>query len=168
MNFYEQLVATMIGTISGFIFSLFLFYIKEKLSISKRRRFMVKNVKKELEANIVLLIKADQSLTKCIEQVTNNIQQVYCTLNYKFYGKFFTQQFYQSGFIYDEWTIKDIETLNEAFVAYSVGSDAYVLNGLQQWRDGKADNKSTLAVLHFERDNIQKNLINLDDLMEKV
>lgn len=168
MTFSGQLLATMIGTISGFVFSLALFYIKEKISNNRREKFLIDNVKKELEANLVLLMKAEQSLTTCIEKVTNDIHRVYCTLNYNFFAKFFTQQFYQSGFIHGKWTIKDIEALNEAFVAYSPGSDAYVLNGLQLWRDGKTDKKATLTVLHFERDNLQKNLLNLDDLVKKL
>ena len=168
MTFGQQVIATLIGTVSGFLLSICLFYLKEKWTRHSALKLLQKNVINEIDFNIKLLSQVLNDLKKCIEKVTVNDQLVYCNVNYGRFGRFFLQSYYQSGYISDKWDLNDIDKLDHILIYYNVGSDTYVLHGLENWRNGSLDQRETLSTLGFERDNLEKHIQELSDLKSKL
>lgn len=57
-EFQQQIIATFIGSVSGFIFSLVLFYLTEKWKNNRINKDLSKNLQKELEYNIEFITLA--------------------------------------------------------------------------------------------------------------
>lgn len=132
MTFNQQLTATLIGTVAGFLLSICLFYLKEKWIKHSAIKQLKKNVINEINYNIKLLTQVLTDLKKSIEKVTVNDRLVYCNVNYGRFARFFLQSYYQSGHMSDVWDLNDIDKLDNIMIHYNVGSDAYVLNGLEK------------------------------------
>ncbi len=168
MTFGQQVTATLIGTVSGFLLSIFLFYLKEKWIKHSAIKLLKKNVINEIEYNIKLLTQVLTDLKKCIEKITVNDRLVYCNVNYGRFARYFLQSFYQSGHISEKWNLNDIDKLDHIMIYYNVGSDSYVLHGLENWRNSSLDQRETLNILGFERDNLEKHINDLTTLKNKL
>lgn len=168
MTFGQQLTATLIGTVSGFLLSICLFYLKEKWARHSTIEFLEKNVINEIEYNVKLLTQILTDLKKCIEKVTVNDRTAYCYVNYGRFARYFIQSYYQSGYITKKWDLDDLDRLDYILIYYNVGSDAYVLNGLQNWRNNLINQTEALAILGFERDNLEKHIKELSNLSSRL
>lgn len=168
MTFSQQITATLIGTVAGFLLAICLFYLKEKWIRHYAIKQLKKNVVNEINYNIKLLTQVLTDLKKCIEKVTVNDRLAYCNVNYGRFARFFLQSYYQSGYMSDVWNLNDIDKLDNIMIYYTAGSDAYVLNGLNNWRNNAIDQKETLATLGFERDGLEKHLQDLSELKVKL
>ena len=168
MTFGEQVVATMIGSIAGFIFSLCLFYLKEKWAKSATKKFLEKNVITELDYNIMLLSKVKDGIQKCIEKVTVGDKDIYCQMNYSRFGRFFIQAYYQNGFIFNHWKTEDIDKLDAMLITFTENTDRYILRTMKDYRVGNIDDKQALTTFSHERGLLEDNIKYLHTLKGKL
>ena len=131
MTFGQQILATMIGATAGFIFSLCLVWLKEKWKKSSSKSFLKNNVSIEISYNIRFLDQALDDIKKCIEKITIGDKKAYCLVNYSRFARFFTQSYYQSVFMLEQWQLEDIDKLDNILITYSDGMDNYVRDGMK-------------------------------------
>ncbi len=155
MTFGEQILATLIGTFSGFVGSLILFWIKEYVQSNKKRDATKKNLVYELKYNINLFEKYEIALTKCIEDVAADGKKVYISIDYDYVATFFSQQFYKEGLISEYFHEEDMRRWNDMLTKVSKGSETYLNETLEKWRNSEIEKSEIHKVLTLEREHIK-------------
>ena len=155
MTFQEQVVATLIGTSGGFIGSLLLFWIKQIAEKRSREKTLVRNLRYEIEYNLHLLKGYEMQLTECIEAVGADGKQTYLSIDYSFIGRHFSIQFYREGLLSKFLHPEDMKKWNVFLSTLGEGSQAYVQDILEQWRNSKIEKEIVFKALKHERDQVK-------------
>ena len=155
MTFVQQVIATLIGTFAGFVGSLLLFWIKESYQNKNKEEALIKNLNYEFDYNINLLNKYETDLTQCIESVGADSKSVYSTIDYKKVAYFFAVQFYKEGLITKYLHPEDMKRWNDFLSSLSEGSENYIIDKLEQWRNSKIDKELVFKALKLERDQVK-------------
>ena len=155
MTFQQQLLATLIGTFSGFVGSLILFWVKELWQSKNKKDATVKNLLYELRYNINLFGKYEAELTKCIEDVSSDSKNVYLTIDYEKVASYFSIQFYQTGLISKYFHPEDVKRWNDFLITVSKGSEIYVNEMLEKWRKSEIEKPKIHNILKLERDQVR-------------
>lgn len=135
MTFCQQVVATLIGTVSGFMLSIVLYWIKEKWNTSKANSFIVENAKVELEIGISILEKTKKEIISAIEKVTVSDINVYVNINYNRMERHFLIQLYNSGLMKKKlFSVEDINLLNRIYIDFAEGREAQLKSALDLYR----------------------------------
>ncbi len=154
MTFKEQTFATLIGTTSGFLFSLALFWVKEYFSSSKQRTHLLKNLHYEFAYNINLFKKYHKQITECMEAVSADKRNVFLPLDYNFVASYFSLQFYREGLISKYLHYEDMKRWNDFVTRLSVGNERFLLDSLDSWGKSTLDKERIFDLLKFEREQI--------------
>lgn len=97
MNFLSSLTSIFLGALLGFIFSICLFYLTNKLYVKLQRETVSKNLIKEFEFNELYLKKLLENLKNIIEKIGTNDRDTYYYCIYKDYQRQFMQSYFQQG-----------------------------------------------------------------------
>jgi len=168
MTFYDQVYATLTGTFFGFMGSLVLFWIKEKVTKQNSEKALVDNLGYELDYNIALYKKYEAEITNCIEATSAENRSAFLNLDYEYIARFFAIQFYQSGLIQKFLHHEDMKRWNDFMITLSAGNQKYVLEQLQAWRDGRVQKEDIFNALNHEREQIRDALKMTEYIKEKV
>lgn len=155
MTYWEHVTATAIGALLGFLFGLALFWIKERLVDTDQRRKAIKNLLYEFEYNLNLFEEYKKKLTECIEAVSSDKRKIYLNLDYDFVGRHFARRFYNEGYLSDFLHQEDMKRWNIFLSKLSPGSEVYVEEEVDKWREKNGDKESVYNALKSERDQIQ-------------
>jgi len=155
MTYWEHVTATAIGALLGFIFGLALFWIKERLVNSDQRKKAIKNLLYEFEYNLSLFEEYKKQLTKRIEDVSAEKRKIYLNLDYSFVGIHFARRFYNEGYLSDFLHQEDMKRWNVFLSKLSPGSETYINEEIDKWREKDGDKESVYNALKNERNNIQ-------------
>ena len=155
MTFSEQIYATLIGTFFGFMGSLILFWIKDMVTRNNNIKTLVANLGYELDYNIALYNKYEEDITKCIEATSADDRTAFVNINYEYIARFFAVQFYQNGLIQKYLHHDDMKRWNDFMITLSSGSEKYILEKLQAWRNGELKKEEIFGSLSHEREQVQ-------------
>jgi len=155
MTYWEHVTATAIGALLGFIFGLALFWIKERLVNSDQRKKAIKNLLYEFEYNLSLFEEYKKQLTERIEDVSAEKRKIYLNLDYSFVGIHFARRFYNEGYLSDFLHQEDMKRWNVFLSKLSPGSETYINEEIDKWREKDGDKESVYNALKNERNNIQ-------------
>jgi hypothetical protein len=168
MKFWEQLLATSLGATAGFIFSLFLFWLKENWKQSRLIRNLLTNLHFEIEYNLNLFKKYSERITECIEAVNSDNKTVYINLDYKFVASYFSLQFYREGLVTKYLNYEDMKQWNDVLTNHSPGMEQYILDILESWRKSEAEKDKVFNSLKHERDNLNYAIKMMEHLKAKI
>ena len=168
MNFYQNIFSTFIGVFSGFIFSIFLFYLTNRWSKKTQKKSLEKNLVKEFEFNEHYLQKILENLKKGIEKVTVNDKNVFYYFNYVSYQRLFTQSYFQQGFLYEKLDPDDINLLDTILSRMTYGGECYINNSIQNWKEDILNQQQILNILAFERDSLEKFIKDIYRIKQKI
>ena len=135
MNFYQSVFSMFIGALLGFIFSLFLFYLKEKWSRNAEKKSLENNLIKEFEFNGNYLRKILGDMNKTIEKITVNDKNVFYYFNYMSYQRIFIQAYFQKGYLYEKLDPDDINLIDAILSRMTLRGQDYINNSIQMWKD---------------------------------
>lgn len=155
MTYWEHVTATAIGALLAFLFGLALFWIKERRSNTDQRQKAIKNLLYEFEYNLSLFAEYKKKLTECIEAVSADKRKIYLNLNYDSVATHFARRFYNEGYLPDFLHQEDMKKWNIFLSKLSPGSEAYVEEEVDKWREKNGDKESVYTPLKNERDHIQ-------------
>ncbi len=168
MTFMQQILATLIGTVAGFTFSLFLFYIKEQWAKINNEEFVINNTITEISLDISILKKIKDNLNKAIEQITVDDKSAYANIDYSRIARNFLIQFYKTGLMNKILTLDEIDNLNSHSITFSAGYEVHVTDSINDYRDGKSDNKKALQTVSYERSLLDNAINDLTNILKTI
>ena len=155
MTYWEHVTATAIGALLAFLFGLTLFWIKERWADTDQRKKAIKNLLYEFEYNLNLFEEYKKKLTECVEAVSSDKRKIYLNLDYSFVGIHFARRFYNEGYLSYFLHQEDMRRWNIFLSKLSPGSETYVEEEVDKWREKEVERESVYNALKNERDNIQ-------------
>ena len=155
MTYWEYVSATAIGALFAFLFGIGLFWIKENIASRNVRRKAIKNLLYEFEYNLGLFEEYTRKITECIEAVSADKRKIYLDLEYEFVARHFAREFYNGGYLSEFVHQEDMKKWNIFLSKLTSGSETYVMEEIEKWREKDGDKESVYNALKNERDHIQ-------------
>ena len=155
MTFWIQVTATAIGALFAFLFGLALFWIKERSISADRKKKSIKNLLYEFEYNLTWFNEYKKKVTDCIEAVSADKRNIYLNLDYGFVATYFAKKFYNEGYLPDFLHQEEMRKWNIFLSTLSAGSETYVEETVDKWREKNGDKESVCKALKNEMKDIQ-------------
>jgi uncharacterized membrane protein YgaE (UPF0421/DUF939 family) len=155
MKFGQQILATLIGTIAGFIFSIILFYLTNKWKINSYKKNVVKNFSKEIEYNLSLINRLHSQINDVISKVTADRIDIYTYLDYKRYQRLFLDELFRQEVLYERLNQDEVSEIDTILFHFSIVAENYMNKNIEDWKARKIDRVPTLRSLEFERDQLE-------------
>lgn len=168
MKFWNQVTATLIGTIAGFLFSLALFWVKERFKQNRLIKHLVINLKYELEYNLNLFKKYSKRVSECIEAINSDKKDTYLTLDYNFVASYFSIQFYREGLARRYLHYEDMKRWNDIVSNHSAGTEQHVMDVVESWRKSEIEKDKVFSALKHERDQLNYAIEMIEYLKTKI
>lgn len=156
MTFGQQVLASFLGTTFGFIFAILLFLITSAIKSYLGKKTLRKHLKREFEYDISLLQEWIDEIDKILRKITANDPQVFSYLRYTFFQRFFMQEAFRSGIMYNSLNNEHISNLNTILLHCDTGIEQYVNGAIQQWKTGQQSQKEALRQFEFEKEELKK------------
>ena len=156
MTFAQQIAATFLGSVFGFVFALVLFYFTEKLKEKRERKNLLRNLRRELQYNVDLISKWMEELDKLLRKVTAQDLEVFTYLRYSDYQRLFINMCFARGILYDIVDNEHIAQLNTVLLHLNDNMEGFVNNTIQQWKAGDVERKRILQMFEYELDQLKK------------
>jgi hypothetical protein len=150
-TFWERVIATLVGTVAGFLFSIALFYLTEKFKRERERTKVLKGLRRELTFNLRLLESWLRGIETARPQVAAGDQNIYLYLDYSRVLRIFVQQAASAGLLYDLLADEELVALDKALRTCDVPAEQDFMQKLQQWKDGTIDNAQMFRTLEFHK-----------------
>ena len=166
--FEQQILSTLIGTISGFILAMGLFYLTFKWKNSIEKKNLRKNMIREFEYNLRLMRRWFNSINNTITKVISNDRAIPYYLKYRDFQTLFLQAFFSRGFLYERLDDDEVNSLAVMLQDFSLYGENYINGKIQDWMAGRIDIANVRGVLEFERDKINDSVEKLKDIKEKI
>jgi len=167
-QFLQQIIATFIGALAAFIFSLLLFYYTEQWKNKRDKKDLSKNIQKEFDYNIAFLKKYKEDFEKIIRQITTGDKTVYLYTRMSKLQRLFIMEAFNKGLLYDYLSIEDLNDLDDLMNHASLGIDQWVMTNLNNYTSGQIDPPMALRSFEFEKSNIEKYVSILERLKAKL
>lgn len=158
MTFTEHLVSTFLGSVFGFLFSIVLFYLNNKLAKDRERKTLEKNLAKELDFNIIFLERLLEDVKKVIEKVMvedRDTKTFY--FRYSNFQRLFLSAYFREGYMYEKFSSADINILDIILTHQSLTGENYINNAVQRWQNSELDPIEALKIFSLERNLITQN-----------
>jgi len=152
MTFGQNIVSTLIGTVSGFIFAVVLFYITEHRKQKSEKVNLIKNLKREFKYNLSLISNWIDEYDKILRKITADDFQVYPSLRYTYFQRYFVQMSFGHGILYDKLTDEEVSSLNAILLHFDSADEQYIQNLINRWKDSTIDKVTTLRDMELEKD----------------
>ena len=156
MTFGQQVLASFVGTAFGFIFAILLFLITGAIKAHLNKKNLRKHLKREFEYDISLLQEWIDEIDKILRKITAKDQEVFSYLRYTFFQRFFMQEAFRSGIMYNSLNNEHISNLNTILVHCDTGIEQYLNGAIQQWKTGQLMQQAALRQFEFEKDELIK------------
>jgi hypothetical protein len=155
LSFWQNVESTALGATLGFVFSIALFYLSQKVSRSTWRRDSRKSFSKELEFNRKYIETQLGALDKTIERIANDEREVFPPVRFSGMRTIAYGQFVGSGYIWDDLRPEDVAQLDEMLWNTGPAAEQLVFQAVEAWRQQQADRKTTYQVLEWKRDQLR-------------
>lgn len=168
MTFGEQIIATFIGAISAFIFSIALFYFTEKWKNSTVNKNLRDNLQKEFEYNIAFLEECKSDFDKLLRKVTANDTQIYTIFRFYRLQRLFILEAFNKGLLYQYLTPEDINNLDSMLNYFSNVQDQLEWDRLRKFTEGTLHQQEALRSYEYDKEQIEKYIDVQKTLKEKL
>lgn len=167
MTFYEQLLASFIGTAFGFGFAILLFFRTNAIKTHFAKKTLHKHVKREIEYDISLIQEWINEVDGILRKVTAKDPEVYNYLKFTFFQRyFFLQEALKKGIMYDALDNEDISHLSTILLHYDFGTQQFINSSIQQWKDQQITQQNVLRIFEFQKGVLQKHTKYLKDTLK--
>jgi len=166
--FEQQLLSTLIGTISGFILAMGLFYLTFIWKNSIEKNNLRKNMIREYEYNLRLLDTWHTNIENTITKVISNDRAIPYYFKYRDFQTIFLQAFFSRGFLYERLDDDEINSLAVMLQDFNLYGENYINGKIQDWKEGRIDIANMKGELEFERDKINDSIEKLGKIKEKI
>ena len=133
-SFWSRALATLIGTVAGFIFSIALFYISECVKRSQEKNKLIVHVKREAAFNVGLCDGWIKSLADIRLKVAASDRAFYNYLDYTRCMRVFTQEAFKAGVIYDLLSDAELIDLDKALRFLFQTAEQDINSKITQWK----------------------------------
>ena len=164
----QQIFASFIGTFFGFILAIVLFLITDTVKARSAKKILRKHLKRELEYDITLIQKFIDDIDKILHKITTDDSSVSTYLKYNYLQRSFIQRAFETGIMYDELNNDDISQLNALIMHCNFGSEQYVNELIQSWRERRQEQKGALGKFEFEKELLQNYKKLLEEILKKL
>ncbi len=169
LSFLQQVCATLIGVVAGFLFSFILFYIKELVSSQKKKKNLLECLKYEFEYNLNLFKKYLGKIEECIVSVNGDRKDTYLNrLDYSLIAAHFSRSFYSEGLIIKYLHVENMKRWNDFLSSHSDGSEEYLLEQLEKWRKSEIAKKEIITSLQLEEKLLKHSIEMIVYLKEQI
>lgn len=168
MTFQQQVIATLLGSIAGFLFAIFIFYITENIKTKRIKKNLIKNLKREFEYNISLLQGWIDEIDKILRKITTDDRQIFSYFKYSYYQRLFTQESFHFGILYELYNNEDISTLSTILLHCDINGEQYINQKITQWNTVQIEQRKVLSTFEFEKETLQKYKKQLTELLGKL
>lgn len=142
-------MATFIGALLAFIFSLFLFLLQEKLRENARIKKLKSSLTREINYNLSFLDKYKSEIDDLIGKIQVDDKQVYTIMQYHRFQRLFLQQAFVEGILYEKIP-DDIDKLASIFEWFSDNTNSFGWQIINGYREGTVTQAA--AREHFKYD----------------
>jgi len=156
MTFCQQVLASFIGTTFGFIFSIILFLITWAIKRHHDRKTLRKHLKREFEYDISLLQEWIDEIDKILRKITANDHEVFSFLRYTFFQRFFMQEAFRSGLMYNSLNNEQISNLNNILLHCDAGIEQFINGIINEWKTSRKPQQEALRQFEFEKEELRK------------
>jgi len=170
MTFIQQVLASFIGTVFGFFFAILLFFTTNAIRGKFSRNTLRKHLKREFEYDITLVQEWIDEIDKILRKATANNREVFSYLRYTFFQRFFLQEAFRTGIMYNSLVDEDISNLNNILLHFDIGIEQYLYGLIQNWKNGQIVQPEALRSFEFEKEQLQifkKNLAKISEKLNK-
>lgn len=155
MNFWQQAAATFIGALSGFIFSIALFYVTEKVKQHSYADNLEKNLQKELDFNLSLLETIKDEIDELLRKITaNDAQHIFTIFKYEQLQKNFLQQAFWNGTLYNKLTPEKVYKVQEMWNFFTFDTTQFDMNNVATFQRGQNSQLDTLSRFEFVKKTV--------------
>lgn len=168
MTFGQQLLSTLIGTISGFLFSIALFYLTQKIKHWNEKNNILKSLKREFRYNLSLLNNLLNDINKTITKISADDKDVFFYFRYANFQRLFLQEAFRLGLLYDKLKDDDINNIDGILTHFSASYESYINQKIDEWKNDGINKKDMLKIFEFERDTLEKYIKQLEQIKAKV
>jgi hypothetical protein len=156
MTFGQQVVATFVGSTSGFVFGVALFILTERVRRRWQKGTVAKYVIREIKYDLSLLSTWAKQVAKILGQVAAEDKRVWEVLGYGKFQRTFIQQAFVSGVLYDRLSDEEIRGLEEVVSHFDLGLMNYFQSLISEWQNGEVAKLKMHQSFQFECDEIQR------------
>ena len=168
MTFGQQVLATLIGTVGGFILSIALFYIKECRVSKKNEKFIIDSARAEIDLGISILKRIKENISKAREKIEKNDINAYASIDYSGIARSFLTQLYISGLMNKKLKTDGTDKLNKIYISFSQGSSTYIQNALTKYRQNSISQREALVAVNYELGLIESSIKDLNNIKSKI
>ena len=156
---WQQVGSTLIGVVIGFGFSLLLFWCKEFYLYRKKKKDLLQCLNYEFEYNQNLFTKFLKKVDECIIAVNGDRRDTYLnSLEYALVASYFSQCFYREGLIIKYLHVENTKRWNDLLANNSVGSEEYIKERLEKWREEKISKTEIITSLQNEKTQLENSI----------
>lgn len=168
MSFDQQILATFIGTLFGFILAIFLFLITNYIQNNRAKKNLKKHLKREFQYDISLLQEWIDEIDKILRKIAVSDITVYSYLKYSLFQRYFMQECFKVGIMYDLFDDSDISNLNYMLVHCDIGGEQLINSFIAQWKKQEISQKDALVNFDFQKEELITYRKHLELLFKKV
>lgn len=168
MTFREQLWASLVGSFFGFVFAISLFFITNWIQLWLRNKSLQKHLQRELSYNISWLQELADDIDKILRQIIADDHGIYHYLRYSYFQRYFIQESFRNGILYDKLNNEDISYLNQMLLHCDVGVEQYVNSLIAQWKNQQIDKKAAVDNFEFQKSELVRYKKHLEQLLLKI
>ncbi len=155
MGFQEQIIATFIGALSGFIFSIAVFYITEKIRQANYNSNLAKNIQKEADFNVSLLDTIKEEIDELLRKISaNDAGHIYTIFKYDQLQKNFLQQALWNGYLYEKLETEDIYKVQEMWSFFMPSSNQFDIGNVELLKSGQMTQADALNRFEYVKKKI--------------
>jgi len=156
MTFSQQIIATFVGSLAGFIFAILLFYLTEHIKSRRQKSKSIAGLKKEFAYNFLLIDKWIDETEQILRKVASGDHDIFILYRLTDYQRLFTQLCFQQGILYDALDSKAIAELNSILIHFDMGTTQWLNGFINQWHENKLPSVEANRVFEFERGELKK------------
>jgi hypothetical protein len=168
MDFWQQVLSTLIGTFAGFLLSLALFYLTETWKNSRTRKDLGANIAKEIQFNLDFLTQYKTDFEKMLRQVTAGDKQIFTVFRHNKLQRLFLQEAFQKGLLYKNLSTDEVVAVDAMLSYFLPYRDQILWTTLNEFQNGQKDIQATLFVYEWDREQIEKYIKLLNTLKSKM
>ncbi len=148
-SFWSRALATLLGTVAGFLFSIVVFYISEHVKRSRDRKKIIVGLKREAAFNIGLCDAWLKGVPDVRLKVAAGDQNFFNYFDYTRALRIFVQEAVRAGVLYDLLDDSELVDLDKSLLFLSPLSEGDMNGEIAQWKAGSFSAAELSKALSF-------------------
>ena len=168
MTFGEQVLATLVGSIAGFLFAIALFYLREKITGKRVKKNIAKCLKREFQYNLNLIEEWIQTVDRILQKITVQDYKIFDYLRYSSYQRFYLYQSFQFGVLYDFFNNEDVKIISDIENHLNINVEQYINFFIDRWKREDIGQREIHSAFDFQKQSLQREKRQLEGLFVKL